>query len=46
MAQPIWDAQLSHPFVVALGNGTLPERTFKYYIQQDARFLGDLSRVF
>src|SRR5207237_2114759 len=45
-AQPIWDAQLRHPFVVALGNGTLPERKFKYYILQDARFLGDLARVF
>lgn len=46
LAQPIWDAQLIHPFVVALGNGTLPEWKFKYYILQDARFLGDLSRVF
>ena len=45
-AQPIWDAQLAHPFVVALGKGTLPERKFKYYILQDARFLGDLARVF
>ncbi|MBX3303361.1 MAG: thiaminase II [Nitrospira sp.] len=42
----IWDAQLSHPFVVALGDGTLPEQKFKYYILQDARFLGELSRVF
>jgi len=42
----IWEAQLSHPFVVALGDGTLPEQKFKYYILQDARFLGDLSRVF
>lgn len=46
LAKPIWDAQLTHPFVVALGKGTLPERKFKYYILQDARFLGDLSRVF
>ncbi len=46
LAQPIWDAQLIHPFVVALGDGTLPERKFKFYILQDARFLGDLSRVF
>ena len=45
-AQPIWDAQLKHPFVMALGNGTLPERKFKYYILQDARFLGDLARLF
>jgi thiaminase/transcriptional activator TenA len=46
LARPIWDAQLTHPFVVALGNGHLPEHKFKYYILQDARFLGDLSRVF
>lgn len=45
-ARSIWTAQLSHPFVVALGDGTLAERKFKYYILQDARFLGDLSRVF
>ena len=46
LAKSIWDAQYVHPFVVALGKGTLPERKFKYYILQDARFLGDLSRVF
>jgi len=46
IAQPIWDAQLTHPFVLQLGDGTLPERKFKYYILQDARFLGDLARVF
>ena len=46
LAQSTWDAQLTHPFVIALGKGTLPERKFKYYILQDARFLGDLSRVF
>ncbi len=46
LAEPIWNAQLRHPFVIALGNGTLPERKFKYYILQDARFLGDLYRVF
>ena len=45
-AQPIWAAQLTHPFVVALGKGTLSARKFKYYILQDARFLGDLARVF
>jgi thiaminase (transcriptional activator TenA) len=46
LAVPIWNAQLKHPFVVALGKGTLSERKFKYYILQDARFLGDLARVF
>ncbi|MEX5214498.1 MAG: thiaminase II [Nitrospiraceae bacterium] len=46
LAEPIWKAQLRHPFVVALGKGTLPKRKFRYYILQDARFLGDLARVF
>ena len=46
IAKPIWDAQLRHPFVVALGKGSLPERKFRYYILQDARFLADLARVF
>jgi thiaminase (transcriptional activator TenA) len=46
MAKSSWDAQLVHPFVLALGDGTLPERKFRYYILQDARFLGDLARVF
>ena len=45
-AKPIWDAQLAHPFVVALGNGTLPKRKFRYYILQDARYLEELARVF
>ena len=46
LAQSIWDAQLTHPFVAALGNGTLSERKFRYYILQDARFLAELARVF
>ncbi|HZS10799.1 MAG TPA: thiaminase II [Nitrospirales bacterium] len=45
-SETIWRAQLRHPFVIALGNGSLPQRKFKYYILQDARFLGDLARVF
>ncbi len=46
VAEPIWAAQFTHPFVVGLGNGTLPERKFKYYILQDALFLSDLAQVF
>lgn len=45
-AKPIWDAQLGHPFVTALGKGTLPPRKFRYYILQDARYLEELARVF
>ena len=46
LAAPIWEAQLHHPFVVALGKGTLPLQKFRYYILQDARYLEELARVF
>jgi thiaminase len=39
-AESIWSAQLEHPFVKALGDGSLPRSNFEYYIRQDARFLG------
>ncbi len=42
----IWDAQLVHPFVVALADGTLPRETFQFYILQDARFLTELAKTF
>ncbi len=43
---PIWTAQLTHPFVVALADGTVPPETFRFYILQDARFLTSLAQVF
>ncbi len=46
LADTIWAAQLRHPFVVALGKGTLPPKKFKYYILQDARYLEELARIF
>ena len=46
LADPIWKAQLRHPFVVALGKGTLSPKKFKYYILQDARYLEELAGVF
>lgn len=46
LAKPIWDAQFKHPFVTALGKGTLSARKFQYYILQDARYLEELARVF
>jgi len=45
-AHPIWNAQLKHPFVKALGDGTLPPKKFKFYILQDSLFLFELSKVF
>ena len=46
LAAPIWKAQLHHPFVVALGKGTLPLKKFQYYILQDVRYLAELAKVF
>ncbi len=43
---PLWQRQLDHPFVVALGNGTLPRANFEHYIRQDARFLDELTKTF
>ncbi|MCA1722728.1 MAG: thiaminase II [Thermomicrobia bacterium] len=42
----MWEAQLTHPFLVALGDGTLPQENFQFYILQDARFLTDLAKMF
>jgi thiaminase len=44
--RPIWDRQLQHPFVQALGDGTLPRENFEFYILQDALFLDTLARTF
>lgn len=43
---PLWQRQLEHPFVVALGNGSLPRDNFEFYIRQDALFLDVLTKTF
>ena len=43
---PLWQRQLTHPFVVALGNGSLPRANFEFYIRQDALFLDELTKTF
>lgn len=43
---PLWQRQFEHPFVVALGNGTLPRANFEFYIRQDALFLDVLTKTF
>jgi thiaminase (transcriptional activator TenA) len=43
---PLWQRQFEHPFVVALGNGSLPHANFAFYIRQDALFLDVLAKTF
>ncbi|MCZ6676423.1 MAG: thiaminase II [Candidatus Poribacteria bacterium] len=45
-AAPIWEAELKHPFVLGIADGSLPKEKFKFYLCQDYLFLLDYSRVF
>ena len=45
-AKEIWKRNHSHPFVQAIGNGTLPEKKFAYYLKQDYVYLMDYSKLF
>ncbi|KPJ90093.1 MAG: thiaminase II [Gemmatimonas sp. SG8_17] len=45
-AKPIWDAQLSHPFVKGLGDGSLAVEKFKHWVLQDYLYLKEFARVF
>ncbi|BEI89292.1 uncharacterized protein CcaverHIS019_0206540 [Cutaneotrichosporon cavernicola] len=42
---PDWDAYVKHPFVIALGNGTLPREAFVHYITQDYHYLRHYARA-
>ncbi|TYL40651.1 thiaminase II [Natronococcus pandeyae] len=44
--EPIWEAQLQHPFVRELATGTLEEAAFLHWVRQDYRYLLDYARVF
>ena len=45
-ARPIWEAQFRHPFLQALGDGSLPAEVFEFYIRQDARYLDEFARCY
>ena len=46
IGRPLLDAQLAHPTVRGIGDGTLAESVFRSWLEQDYLFLLDYVRVF
>ncbi len=46
LADPIWAAQLAHPFVRGIGDGSVDRECFKYWVRQDYVFLIEYARLF
>lgn len=44
-AKPVWDAQLEHPFVQGLGDGSLDVEKFKRWVLQDYLYLKEFARM-
>lgn len=44
-AGPLWAEQHGHPFLRGIGDGTLPESAFRFYVRQDFLFLRDYGRL-
>ena len=45
-ADPVWRAQLDHPFVRGIGDGTLSLDRFTHWVRQDYLFLIEYCRLF
>lgn len=45
-ARPVWEAQLEHPFVRGIGDGSLEPDRFRRWVVQDYLYLQDFARVF
>jgi thiaminase/transcriptional activator TenA len=45
-AEPIWQAQLRHPLVRGIGDGTLPAERFAVWLEQDYLYLIEYARLF
>ncbi len=41
-----WRAYIDHPFVRAVGDGSLPEACFRHYLEQDYLFLVHFARAY
>jgi thiaminase/transcriptional activator TenA len=46
LADPVWQAQHAHPFVRAIGDGSLDLERFRHWVRQDYRFLAEYCRLF
>ncbi|HEV2106876.1 MAG TPA: thiaminase II [Thermomicrobiales bacterium] len=46
LADPLWQAQLAHPFVRGIAAGSLDPDLFGFWLRQDYLFLLDYARVF
>ncbi len=44
-ADPIWQAQLEHPFVDGIGDGSLDPARFRHFVRQDYLFLTEYARL-
>jgi len=45
-AKNVWSAQLEHPFVRGLADGSLEEERFERWVLQDYLYLKDFARIF
>lgn len=45
-SKEIWKKNHTHPFVQAIGDGTLSEKKFAYYLKQDYIYLMDYAKLF
>jgi thiaminase/transcriptional activator TenA len=43
--QALWERTVTHPFVLELGAGTLPDEKFRRYFLQDFIFVRDLAKL-
>lgn len=45
-ARQMWEACYHHPFVQEIGRGSLNKNIFKFYLQQDYKFLLEFSKIY
>ena len=45
-AKPVWQTCYNHPFVQGIGDGSLAQEKFQYFLLQDYLYLFDYAKVF